>query len=110
MSMIDSLKLMVDPAAAADESMLSAFLDLAGQKIIARAYPFQRNITEVPSCYEYLQVEIAAYMINKRGADYQVSHAENGITRVYESADVPASMLRAIVPYCGVISSADDGN
>lgn len=43
-------------------------------------------------------------MLNKRGAEGQTSHTENGVTRQYESADVPSSMLKAITPYCGVIS------
>ena len=87
----------------ADE-VLSSYLNLAGWKIIAKAYPYRNDVTEVPTQYHYLQVEIAAYMLNKRGAEGQTSHTENGITRQYENADVPASMLRAVTPYCGVIS------
>ena len=86
------------------DEVLSAYLKLAGAKIIAKAYPYKNDVTEVPSQYHYLQVEIAAYMLNKRGAEGQTSHTENGITRQYESGDVPASMLKVITPYCGVIS------
>ena len=85
------------------DEVLSAYLNLAGGKIIAKAYPYNSEVTEVPAQYHYLQVEIAAYMLNKRGAEGQTSHTENGITRQYENADVPASMLKAITPYCGVI-------
>lgn len=85
------------------DEVLSAYLNLAGGKIIAKAYPYNSEVTEVPVQYHYLQVEIAAYMLNKRGAEGQTSHTENGITRQYENADVPASMLKAITPYCGVI-------
>lgn len=85
------------------DEVLSAYLNLAGGKIIAKAYPYKSEVTEVPAQYHYLQVEIAAYMLNKRGAEGQTSHTENGITRQYENTDVPASMLKAITPYCGVI-------
>lgn len=85
------------------DEVLSAYLNLAGGKIIAKAYPYNSEVTEVPAQYHYLQIEIAAYMLNKRGAEGQTSHTENGITRQYENADVPASMLKAITPYCGVI-------
>lgn len=85
------------------DEVLSAYLNLAGGKIIAKAYPYNSEVTEVPAQYHYLQVEIASYMLNKRGAEGQTSHTENGITRQYENADVPASMLKAITPYCGVI-------
>lgn len=85
------------------DEVLSAYLNLAGGKIIAKAYPYKSEVTEVPAQYHYLQVEIAAYMLNKRGAEGQTSHTENGITRQYENADVPASMLKAVTPHCGVI-------
>jgi hypothetical protein len=83
--------------------VLSTYLALAGGKIIAKAYPYDNTVTEVPSQYDYLQIEIAAYMLNKRGAEGQTSHTENGITRTYENADVPASMLKAVTPCCGVM-------
>ena len=83
--------------------VLSTYLDLAKSKIIARAYPYAAEIKEMPSKYESLQIEIAAYMINKRGAEGQLSHSENGISRTYENADIPESMLKTIVPYCGII-------
>ena len=86
-----------------DEEVLSAYLALAGRKIIAKAYPYRDDITEVPSKYDFLQVEIAAYMLNKRGAEGQTSHTENGITRQYENADVPASMLKSITPHVGIL-------
>lgn len=86
----------------ADE-VLSTYLLLAGCKIIARAFPYKEDVTEVPVKYETIQLEIAAYMLNKRGAEGQTAHSENGISRTYENADVPASMLKGVTPYCGVI-------
>ena len=85
------------------DEVLSTYLLLAGKKIIAKAYPYDDTVEEVPSKYDYLQCEIAVYMLNKRGAEGQTSHSENGITRNYENADVPESMLKTVTPYCGVI-------
>lgn len=85
------------------DDVLSTYLKLAARKIIARAYPYNRDATEMPKQYDFLQCEIAAYMLNKRGAEGQTGHSENGISRQYENADVPASMLRVVTPYCGVI-------
>ena len=85
------------------DEVLSTYLLIAGKKIIARAYPYKDDVTEVPSIYDTLQLEIAAYLLNKRGAEGQTSHSENGISRSYENADVPASMLKAVTPHCGVI-------
>ena len=85
------------------DEVLSTYLTFAGSKIIAKAYPYQNDISEVPAQYAHLQVEIAAYMLNKRGAEGQTSHSENGVSRSYENGDVPPSMLKAVIPYCGVI-------
>lgn len=85
------------------DEVLSTYLKLAGRKIINRAYPYDNTATEVPAQYDTLQVEIAAYMLNKRGAEGQLQHTENGIQRQYENADVPASMLKPVTPHVGVI-------
>lgn len=100
------LKVMVNPRFAEDDDMLSAYLEIAKGKIIAKAYPYS-TAEDVPARYHYLQVEIATYMVNKRGADFQSAHSENGIQRTYEAADVPPSMLRTIIPYCGAIGSVE---
>lgn len=85
------------------DEVLSTYLKLAGRKIINRAYPYDSSVTEVPTQYDTLQCEIAAYMLNKRGAEGQTSHSENGITRAYENADIPSSMLKEITPHCGFL-------
>jgi hypothetical protein len=85
------------------EEVLLTYLNVAGHKIINRAYPYGTEETEVPARYEFLQCEIAAYLLNKRGAEGQLIHSENGISRSYGSADVPEAMLNAVTPMVGVI-------
>lgn len=85
------------------DEVLSTYLKIAARKILAKAFPYDTTVAEVPAEHSLLQCEIAAYLLNKRGAEGQISHNENGISRAYESADVPNSMLRAVVPYCGVV-------
>lgn len=85
------------------DDILLAYLAIAGRKIIDRAYPYDSDVEDVPKRYELLQCEIATYLLNKRGAEGQTSHSENGISRSYENADVPESMLSVITPFCGVI-------
>lgn len=84
------------------DTVLFTYLKLAGQKIINRAYPYDTTVTTVPTQYDTLQVEIATYMLNKRGAEGQTQHTENGIQRQYENADVPSSMLKMVTPHCGI--------
>lgn len=84
-------------------SVLSAYLAIAGDKVLRKLYPFDDTIKEVPERYHMTQVEIAAYLLNKRGAEGETAHSENGISRSYEDGDVPSPLLRDIVPYAGVV-------
>lgn len=99
-----------------------SYLDQAAEIILNRLFPFGSkkiealctsqnsndtytlgNLAEmVPPCYRLKMVEIAVYLINKIGAEGQTAHSENGISRSYESASVPESMLKDIVPYASV--------
>lgn len=85
------------------DDVLISYLAIAGQKIINRAYPYDDTVTEVPRRYGYLQCDIATYLLNKRGAEGETAHSENGISRSYERADVPESMLSEVVPHVGVL-------
>lgn len=86
-----------------DESVLSTYLSIAGNKVLKRAYPFDSTVTVVPDRYAYNQVEIAAYLVNKRGAEGETAHSENGISRSYEDGVVPPTLLREIVPCASLI-------
>lgn len=57
-----------------------------------------RNSDIVEKKYLTTQIKIAIELFNKRGAEGQVGHSENGIGRTYESADVSPSLLDGITP------------
>ena len=88
-----------------EEDILGIYLDLAGHKILNRMYPYLTDYAglTVPERYVMIQLQVAAYMLNKRGAEGQVQHIENGIHRNYGSADVPDEMLSAIIPMAAAI-------
>lgn len=86
-----------------DEDVLRTFLALAAAKVIQRAFPFDPKQTAVPDRYAQNQVEIANFMLSKRGAEGETYHAENGIYRTYSGGDVPPELLRAIIPMVGVM-------
>jgi hypothetical protein len=99
------LKAMIEGSDTPDwsEEVLLTYLAIAGRKIINRAYPYKDDVETVPKRYELLQCEIASYLLNKRGAEGEISHSENGISRSYESADVPESLIGQVVPFCEVL-------
>lgn len=82
-----------------DETKVAAYLTLAKQKVLNRLYPFRDDVDVVPPKYHALQCEIAAYLYNKQGAEGQLAHSENGVSRSYENGDVPESLMRQITPY-----------
>lgn len=86
-----------------DEGVVSAYLDIAGSRICRRAYPFDATATEVPEQYGHLQVEIAVYLLSRRGFEGQLSHSENGYSDSYESGDIPPELMRQIVPAAAVL-------
>lgn len=88
-----------------EEVTLSAYLDMAAQAILNKAYAYDMDNKpdDVPEKYQMRQIEIASYLMNKRGAEGEVQHIENGIHRNYQSASVPDDMLREVIPFVGVV-------
>lgn len=103
MTEIDKISMVTAMTGETNEATVLAYLDIAGSKICHKAYPFAETEMNVPPKYDYTQVEIAVYLLNKRGAEGETSHSENGISRTYENADIPASLLREVLPMASVI-------
>lgn len=102
MGLLERLKTLLGIADDLQDVLLLTYLDIAKQKLLDRVYPYD-SAKDLPVRYELKQVEIAQYLYNKRGAEGQTSHSENSISRSYESADVPESLMRGVVPMVGVI-------
>lgn len=96
------VKLNVGTDTGLTDDEITSYLDTAGRKIVQIVYPYGNGIESVPDKYAITQCEVATFLINKRGAEGEVSHGENGINRSYGDADIPASMLRGVVPMVGV--------
>lgn len=100
---LELLKSLLGISGTDEDALLLTLLSISAQKILDRAYPYDPSVTEVPARYEIKQVEIAVYLYNKRGAEGQIAHSENGIARSYETSDVPESLMQGITPYVGAI-------
>ena len=101
---IDMLLRMLDDSDT-DRGVLEVYLDIAGQKILNRMYPYKEDYEglEVPDRYAMIQLNIAVYMLNKRGAEGEIQHIENGIHRNYGSSDIPDALLKDVYPYAQAI-------
>lgn len=101
MSMLDTVLLLVnDDESDVTEQVAQVYLDSAIEAIFNRLYPFADADAdiELPAKYQAKAVSIAVYLINRAGSEGELTHTENGITRQYEAADIPNSMLKDIVP------------
>lgn len=81
-----------------DDTLSLTYLSFAGEAIINKCFPYAKEEMSVPTRYLYRQLDIAVYLYNKRGAEGETRHGENGIDRTYEKAGIPDSMLKGITP------------
>ncbi len=91
------------------EELLLAYLEDAKSIVLNRRYPFGcPENTEVEPKYETVQVAIAIELYSKQGAEGEVSHSENGISRSYESSFVSPSLLNMVIPKVGGINAKSE--
>ena len=82
---------------------LEDILESAKAVIMSRRFPFGEHPTEIEDKYKDLQIRIAVEMFNKRGAEGETTHSENGVSRSYASANVSEDLLKEITPKAGVV-------
>jgi hypothetical protein len=100
LSQLEKLKLWLDIPDSTQDAKLQMLLDTAESAIEER-----RGLPDNPmeQRWNMKQIEIAAYLYNKQGAEGETEHKENGVDRKYESASIPESMLADISPVARVI-------
>lgn len=102
-----ALRAMMDPDEEEDSGVLEVYLDIARQKILNRMYQFSTDEEyegmDVPDKYTGIQLNISIYLLNKRGAEGEIQHIENGIHRNYGSSDIPDALLKDVTPFCKAI-------
>ena len=81
------------------EMLLEAALERARLGILELRFPFGFEYEqELESQYQGLQLEVAIEIISKMGAEGEVAHSENGVSRTYENAGISDSLKRRVVP------------
>lgn len=87
------------------DGLVPEYLETAKAAIVARRWPYDQSKTwdDVPEAYHALACDIAAYLVNRRGSEGETSHSESGTSRSYESAGIPDTYLRCIVPMAGTV-------
>ena len=89
-----------------DLEELDTLLTITKYAILNRRYPYGYDeAKEVPSQYDGLQLQCCVALFNKKGAEGQTAHKENGIDRTYEAGDIPESLLKQVVPLVGSVNT-----
>ena len=100
---LERFEVLISPDTASTD-LLSFLLEQAEGIVLNRRYPFgSPENAVVPAVYEHIQLQIAVELFSKMGAEGQVNHQENGVSRAYEAADVSPSLLKRIVPIAGSV-------
>lgn len=89
-----------------EDTLISTYLTAAQQEIIYWRYsyvPSDSIPVEVPAEYEMTQINavVAGYSIS--GAEGEVTHSENGISRTFKYEDMLAYIRSHVIPFARVI-------
>ena len=101
MTQLERLKIRITENASDIE--LEDLLESAKAVILSRRFPFGDVPDEIENRYKDLQIRIAVELFSKLGAEGEIAHSENGISRTYASASVSEDLLREITPKGGVV-------
>jgi hypothetical protein len=101
MTQLERLKIRITEKVS--DAELEDILESAKAVILSRRFPFGEQPEEIENKYKDLQIRIAVEMFNKRGAEGETAHSENGVSRSYSSANVSEDLLSEITPKAGVV-------
>jgi hypothetical protein len=95
---VEKMKTMMSDTPIEDDTAI-VYLDLAESRIKNHIYPFGSGSEEMPSRYDYQQIELAIVLFNESGVEGQETHNENGVNRKYRSVE---AILKSIPKYAGL--------
>ena len=85
------------------DSLASHYLDIAKGAVVSHLWPYaDKTWEDVPEKHHARTVEIAVYLVNRRGSEGETSHQESGTSRSYESAGIPKSYFAGMPSHVGV--------
>lgn len=87
---------------------LSYYMSAAEEAVLKRAFavvsaPSDEQREAVLRANLHIQIRIALALIAKEGVWGETDHSENGVSRKYDSSDVPKALLDQITPYARMV-------
>ncbi len=103
---LEMLKTILDiPSSdSSEDSRLTVYLSIAEREIIGWRYSYSSQTVEtVPAEYEMVQVFAVVAGYSQSGAENQLSHTENSISRTFSYPDMVHYIRANVIPLCGVV-------
>jgi len=103
---LEMLKTILDiPSSdSSEDSRLTVYLSVAEREIIGWRYSYSSQTVEtVPAEYEMVQVFAVVAGYSQSGAENQLSHSENSISRTFSYPDMVHYIRANVIPLCGVL-------
>jgi hypothetical protein len=103
---LEMLKTILDiPSSdSSEDSRLTVYLSVAEREIIGWRYSYgSQTVETVPAEYEMVQVFAVVAGYSQSGAENQLSHSENSISRTFSYPDMVHYIRANVIPLCGVL-------
>lgn len=100
LAMLKSILAMDD----SEEERLTVYLSASEKEILTWRYSYSENAPEViPAEYEMTQIFAVISGYSQSGAENQLSHSENGVSRSFKYEDMIAYIRSHVVPIVKVM-------
>lgn len=102
---VAQLKALLNITDTTQDSVLAVYLDLAKAEILSWLYSGKtpEGVTDVPAQYEPTQIMACVAGFSQSGAEGQLTHSENGVSRSWKYEDMVAYVRSRVIPYAVVI-------
>lgn len=101
MTLLERLKIRIPEEP--NEAVLEDVLESAKSIYLNLRFPYGQYPDEIEVRYADWVLRAAVELYNKQGAEGEISHSENGISRSYESSWLSTQLIKEIVPMCGIV-------
>ena len=104
---LDNLKILLGISNNDEDAQLNVYLDMAETEIMNWLYSSTgEDVNEYPfpERYDWTQINACIAGFNLSGAENQVTHSENGISRTFKYSDMVEYIHAHVFPYVGVVA------
>lgn len=94
---------LLSPETVTTEEVLPYVL-IAKEIMLNRLYPFcEWDTVSLPPRYDMLHCSATIELWNRRGAEGQISHSENGISRTWANSILSPFLINLLIPQVGSV-------